>query len=141
MKKIYLDASVIFSAIYSKTGGSRRLLELVKQKKFIGITSQSVINELKDNLHKLKMGISQIDNFIGQYNLFVREEIKEEEITPYKNITDVKDAHVVAGAIITTCQYLVTLDKKHLDNPKVQKKLKNLQILSPKKLLGSSTFK
>ncbi len=135
MRKVFFDASVIFSGLYSETGGSYRLVSLAKEKKLIAITSQTVIEELKDNLNKLKMAADRVDDFIVENNFFVREEITEKEIKPLTGLVNIKDAHVVAGALSTNCSYLVTLDKKHLDNPTVAKKIKNLKILSPKKLL------
>ncbi len=135
MKKIFFDASVIFSALYSQKGGSFRLVSLAKDKKLIAITSQTVIQELKDNLNKLKMNADRLDNFIVQNNFFVREEISEKEIGRFVGLIEVKDVHVVVGAISTDCSCLVTLDKKHLDNLNAKKTIKHLKILSPKRLL------
>ena len=132
MKKVFLDASVIFSAIYSEKGGSRRIISLIKSNHLVGITSQTVIQELKGNLQKLKTESSQVDIFIAEYRLLVREEITQEELRSFEGLVDIKDVHVVAAAILTNCQYLITLDKKHLDNLKTQKKISRVQILSPK---------
>ncbi len=127
-----MDASVIFSAIYSEKGGSRRIISLIKSNHLVGITSQTVIQELKGNLQKLKTESSQVDIFIAEYRLLVREEITQEELRSFEGLVDIKDVHVVAAAILTNCQYLITLDKKHLDNLKTQKKISRVQILSPK---------
>jgi putative PIN family toxin of toxin-antitoxin system len=135
MIKVFFDTSVIFSALYSKKGASYRLVTLSKNKKIMAISTLTVIQELKDNLNKLNLETSAIDKFVFENDFLVREEITEQETQPYINIVHEKDAHVVAGAFLTGCQYLLTLDKKHLDNPEVRKKIKNLTILSPKKLL------
>lgn len=134
MIKVFFDASVIFSGIYSEKGGSHRLLNLVKTKEIIGITSQTVIEELIDNVDKLpiKKNISQT---IKDLNMIVIETITEDEIKLVSKIVDPKDAHVLAGAQLAVCQYLVTLDKKHINNSKVRNRTKPLKIVSPKKLL------
>lgn len=134
--KVFFDASVLFSAIYSSKGASFQLVSLVKKNKIIGITTQTVINELKNNLPKLKDETSKnIDQFIVENNFIVRQTIIISEIKPYLSIVEANDAHVVAGAILTSCHYLVTLDKKHLNNQKIKEKIKKVTILSPKELL------
>lgn len=38
------------------------------------------------------------------------------------------------------CDYLVTLDKKHLNNPSVKKKVSKIEIVSPKELLMTAFY-
>ena len=136
MIKVFFDASVIFSAIYSPVGGSRKLIELVKTKKIIGITSENIIKELKDNLDKLKnTDIEDVNQFISNSNLLVRQKITFSESKKYSRVVEEKDLHVVAGAIVTKCDYLVTLDRKHLNHPTVKRKLSKIEIVSSKELL------
>ncbi len=65
----------------------------------------------------------------------VREEITLEEIEPYQNRVDAEDAHLIAGANLTKCAYLVSLDKKHLIREDVKKEFLPLKIVSPKELI------
>ena len=65
----------------------------------------------------------------------VRERVSLEEIRPYKNKVDIEDAHLIAGANLTKCTYLVSLDKKHLIREDIKKKFLPLKIVSPKELL------
>ncbi len=135
MKKVFFDASVLFSAIYSNTGASAKLVSLIG-KLIIGITTENCIEELERNIEKIRLSSSyQIQDFINQNKFIVREEINEYEIKPYKGLVDEKDSHVVAGAILTDGDFLVTLDKKHLNNKIVKQRLKKIDILSPKELL------
>lgn len=136
MIKVFFDTSVLFSAIYSSSGGSAKLVLLVKQKCIGGITTQTIINELEENVGKIRrFGKKDISQFVFKNNILVREEIKLEEIKPYTSIVEEKDAHVVAGAIITNCDYLLTLDKKHLDNHDIKRRVKKVRIISPKEML------
>ncbi len=113
------------------------MLVLARGKKLDGFTSQSVIDEIKNNLDTFSPGQkTKINEFIRQSRLIVRERIAQDEIRPYLKIVEKKDAHVLAGAISTDCTYLVTLDKKHLDNSVVKGKVARLNILAPKELLG-----
>lgn len=131
---VFFDASVLFSGFYSSSGASRILIEQVKNEVIYGLTSKTVIDELTDNIQKFNQKIN-IDSLINEYRILIREKISNIEIGPYRGVIDEKDCHVVAGAVLTNCQYLVTLDKKHLDNSVVRNKIKNVKIISPKELL------
>ena len=133
--KVFFDASVIFSAIYSRAGGSRKLLSFISERLIIGFTSQTVIEELVKNIDKFGDSRPDVGGFIGSSGLVVCEKITLDDIKPYSGIVEAKDAHVIAGAALTRCEYLVTLDKKHLNNQQVKNKLESLKILSPKDLI------
>ena len=134
MITVFFDSSVLFSGFYSSVGASRKLIELVKRGFIYGLTSKTVIQELEENLHKFNQQIN-IDLLINNYRILIREKISNIEIGPYRGVIEEKDCHVVAGAVLTNCQYLVTLDKKHLDNSIIKNKIKNVKIISPKELL------
>lgn len=134
MVKVYFDASVIVSALISSTGGSAKLLEMVKEKIITGITSQTVIDEVLEHTEKIKLSSQIIQGYITNSRLLVRKKITQNDIDPYKDIVDAQDAHVLAGAHLTQCKYLVTLDKKHLLI--LKGKIKRIKIVNPKKLLA-----
>lgn len=133
--RTYFDASVIIAALLSKTGGSSLLFQYIKIGKIKGITSQTVIEELSDKTEKLKKSKEELEQFIAKSGLVVRRNITIEEILPYQNLVDVEDAHLIAGAKLTKCAYLVSLDKRHLLRSDIKKRFLPLQILSPKELL------
>lgn len=136
MHKIFLDASVIFSALYSKSGGSRYIFKLSKKGNIQAATSETVIQEVERNLKKLdQFNKDNFQNFLLKYPLIIRESITKKEIKPYLNKVDKKDAHVIAGTILLKCKFLITLDKKHLNNPRIKKKFKEIEITSPKNFL------
>ena len=135
--RVFFDASVIIAALLSPNGGSSQLLKYIKLGKIVGITSQTVIEEIleEDKSPRLKKTKAEIEKFIAQSTLVVRKPISAPEIEPYQDLVDIEDAHLVAGANLTHCQYLVTLDKKHLLRPDIQKRFLPLKIISPKELL------
>lgn len=133
--RIFFDASVIIASLLSSAGGSSKLLEYVKAGRFVGITSQTALEEVLDKTEKIKKSKTEIENFITKSGLLVRENITFKEITPYKDSIDAKDAHLIAGANLTKSSHLVTLDKKHLLRKDIQKEFLPLQIVSPKDLL------
>lgn len=135
--RVFFDASIIIAALLSPEGGSALLFAYVKRKRIVGITSQTAIEETlgEDKPKRIKRSKEETERFIQQSSLIVRESITLEEITPYKNLVEAEDAHLIAGAKLTNCLYLVTLDKKHLLRVDIKKRFLPLKIVSPKELL------
>lgn len=128
MIKVYLDASVIIPALLSSSGGSFKIVQFIKLGVFVGITSQTVIEEVENNSGKIHRSSKEIRQFIYDNKILVREKIALAETVAYKGVVEEKDVHVYAGAKLTKCDYLVTLDKK-LAKP--------LKIVRPQELLAS----
>lgn len=136
-KVVFLDASVLFSALYSPTGGSYALITSIKNRLIRGITSQTVIEELYENITKLgDTTQKEIDDFIISHHILVCDHVTVDELTPWIGKIEEKDIHIVVGALSTSCHYLVTLDKKHLHNTQAQSLCKNIKIVNPKELLA-----
>ena len=135
--RVFFDASVIIAALLSPTGGSSLLLQYIKTGIIVGITSQTVLEEVldEDKPKRLKRSYEEIGKFIAQSGLVVRESITIKEIAPYKDDVDEEDAHLFAGALLTKCSHLVSLDKKHVVRPDIKKKFLPLRIVTPKELL------
>lgn len=134
--KIYLDASVIIAALLSENGGSAKVIKLSKLGYFVTITSQTVIEEIEKHTLKIKKDKGEIQKFIINSKILVREKILLSEIKKVKEV-DIDDAHLIVGAKLTECDFLITLDKKHLLKPNIKKYFKSLKIVTPGKLLES----
>lgn len=133
---VFFDASVLFSALYSSTGGSFALVELVKKGSIRGVTSQTVIEELENNIEKFdNLSQRDVDSLIVDNNIVVYDSISFDELQPWMGRVEEKDIHVIVGALSTQSTYLVTLDKKHLHNAKTQALCPEIKIVSPKELL------
>ena len=117
------------------TGGSSLLLRFIKTRTIVGITSQTVIEEVLEQESKLNKTKGEIANFIAASGLVVRESITLDEIRPYENLIDKEDAHLIAGAKRTKCTYLVSLDKRHVLQYEVRARFLPLKIVNPKELL------
>lgn len=133
---VFFDASVIIAAILSPTGGSAKLLTLAKNKTIVAITSQTVIDEVIDHADKLHQTPEEILSYIKESDVLVRERVTQKEIEKVSAIVDPTDAHLLVGARGATCQYLVTLDKKHLLRADVRRSVAPIRIVNPKELLG-----
>lgn len=135
MIKVYLDASVIIAALLSPTGGSAKLLEFIKLRAVVGVASQTVVDEVEEHSLKIRKSRREIRKFIQENSIMVRERIDELELEPFKNLIEDEDIHVAVGARLTKCDYLVTLDKKHLLRIEVKKLLKPIKVVAPKEIL------
>lgn len=135
--RVFFDASVIIAALLSPSGGSSELLKYIRLGKIVGITTQTVIEEIleEDKFQRIKKSQKEIEHFIVNSRLIVRKPITIADIEPYQGLVDIEDAHLIAGANLTRCRFLVTLDKKHLLRPDIQKKFLPLKIISPGQLL------
>ncbi len=141
--RVFFDASIIIAGLLSSSGGSALLFQLIKTRNIKGITSQTAIDEVleEDKFKKLKKTKEEIEHFIVESGLVVRERITLEEIESYQNRVDIEDAHLIAGANLTKCIYLVSLDKKHLVREDIKKEFLPLKIVSPKELLAEIVLK
>jgi predicted nucleic acid-binding protein len=136
--RVFFDASVIIAALLSPTGGSALLFQFIKTGLIVGVTSQTVIAEVfgEDKPGKIDKNREDIEQFVAESGLVVREAITEKDIAPYHTLIDAKDAHLIAGANFTKCIYLVSLDKKHVLNDEIRKQFLPLKIVSPKELIA-----
>ena len=90
----------------------------------------------EDKQKKIKRSKIETEQFVANSGLVVREEITTDEIAPYHSQVDTEDAHLIAGALLTKCSHLLTLDKKHLLRNDIRKKFSPLKIVAPKDILG-----
>ena len=135
MIKVFFDASVIFSALHSSEGASFILAKLVKKGIITGIITETIIEEVCRNAEKLnKVTLSNIYQFIADYDFIVFQALTT-QTNPLTRTIQEKDQHVISGAIITHCDYLVTFDRKHLNNPATKKLFLEVKILSPQEML------
>jgi putative PIN family toxin of toxin-antitoxin system len=135
--RVFFDASVLIAALLSPTGGSALLLSFIKAGRLVGVTSQTVIEEVleEDKPKKLHKTSAEIEQFIATSGLVVRETVALQEIEPYQHLIDPEDAHLIAGAVLTNCSHLVSLDKKHVLIDAVRTRFLPLKIVSPKDML------
>src|SRR4051794_38009371 len=137
MRRVFFDASVLIAAFLSPMGGSALLLQFIKTGDIVGVTSQTAIDEVleEDKPTKLKKPKQEIERFIVASGLVVREAITRTEIEPYQDLIDAEDVHLIAGANLTNCSHLVSLDKKHVLREDIKERFLPLKIVSPKELL------
>lgn len=130
--RVFLDASVFIAAAGSPTGGSALVLELCRRRT-TGVTSQLVLEESERNIAR-KMAREAVLRFykeIGSIDLEISTSPTEGETAALCAIIAAKDAHVLAAALKSNVQCLLTLDRKHFFSPRVLQAGLPFQILTP----------
>ncbi|OGK21650.1 hypothetical protein A3C23_02640 [Candidatus Roizmanbacteria bacterium RIFCSPHIGHO2_02_FULL_37_13b] len=133
MKSVFIDSSVLVAACVSTKGASAYLLGLSRKGLIKGYISRDVIGEAKKNINfKLKDDHKKIFKIYLQYaKLGVIDEPLPELIELCEKVIYNKDAPILAAAIQSPCQYLVTLDRKHFLTNEVAKFVKKIVIITP----------
>jgi len=140
----FLDASVLFSAAYSKTGASREIIRLGVQGEIQLVISDLVCNEALLNLKKkAPEAAPYLLTLLGVVPFRIVHPSKKEVLAAME-YTEFKDAPVVAAALCGKVKYLVSLDKAHLVGVSAVEQGSGLSILLPGdylKLLRKSSNK
>lgn len=138
MIKVFLDASVIIAAMLSPTGGSAKVIKLGQLGSWAQITSQTVIDEVKDHTEKIGKSAAEIDQFIKEHSVLMRKRLTKLDIKPYLGKVEQDDAHLIAGAKLTKCDYRITLDKRHLLKTDIKNRFKLLKIVNAQEFLQNN---
>jgi len=137
MTRVFLDASVLFSAAYSATGASREILRSALRHEVVAVVSRYVTEEARRNLRrKAPAAIQAFERLMELLSPEVAADPSLLELQAAASYTNLKDAPIVAAAVKAKVEYLVTLDRAHfIDDPKVAR-ASGLSILTPDNLLA-----
>ena len=116
--RVFLDASVLFAAVYSSSGSARDLILLAVEDQIQVVVSQDVLDEVQRNLSRKVP--EKLDVFQQLMVLVAPEVIADpdpEAVHAAEEYVAAKDAPIVAAAIKARPDYLVTYDRKHLLEP------------------------
>lgn len=130
---LFLDSSILFSAVYSVDGGSSKLFTLEGVDL---LSSNVVLTEVERNV-KLKLPSYHLKRF------FVLVEKLKQIISTMPSMRDIsnagkvivqKDAVILSQFKSSECDILLTLDKKDFINDKVRR------YIDPKKIVTTKQF-
>jgi putative PIN family toxin of toxin-antitoxin system len=133
--KLFLDANIFIAGSASPEGGSAIILQACKKGLFQAVTTELVLVEAERNIRK------KLDKkVLGRFHKVIKEvgiEIYPPATTAshYQKIITPKDAHVLAAAIESNCDYLITLDRRHFFTPKILKTDLPVKIIIPKNFI------
>ncbi len=135
-RKLFIDSSVLIAAAISPTGSARDLLISSLNNKFTVVISDLVLEETARNLSNKAPGA------LPALQLFL-EALNPEVVNPTKTLVakvaeviELKDAPIVAGAIASKADYLVSFDRKHLLQHKKEIKANfKIKVVTPDELI------
>lgn len=115
MKRVFLDSSVLVAAVASLEGASALVLGWCRQGKLTGYISTDVLGEANKNVG-LKLGASSLSRFediIEKSHLVLVPEPSVEFISVCERVIHPKDASILAAAIQSPADTILTFDKRH----------------------------
>jgi predicted nucleic acid-binding protein len=119
--RVFIDSSVLFSAIYSTSGRSNDLLIMVAIGKALAVISDFVVIETRRNISELEPEkLSRLEQVLssGHFEIVT---VTPNDVADAKRWIVLKDAPVLAAAKVARVNMLVTLDKKHfLGRPELE---------------------
>lgn len=136
MQRIFLDANVFFAAVASRSGGSYFIIELAKKGLLNVITVAHALAEAERNIER-KLGEQALcvhyDNLIAiQPTVQSLEDIPSALEQKLSVVVPEKDVPILAGAMLSGADALITLDRKHLlKNEKITSLRIQFLILTP----------
>lgn len=138
--RLFLDSSVLFSAVWSVTGGSAKIISWASERKIEAVVSKNVVAEVERNVgDKLSEAYwSRFENLL----LFLeidRTTTDNDEFEKAKEVIISKDAVILADAKRCKVDILVTLDKKDMLQPKVHKFMHPIRVMTPGQFIKQET--
>ncbi|OGK08562.1 MAG: hypothetical protein A2W80_05310 [Candidatus Riflebacteria bacterium GWC2_50_8] len=134
--RLFLDACVLVTAANSPTGGSARLLAVAAQRRVLLFATATILKEAQKNIVDL-LGHALWQWFFKSLEplpLHLVDCPSSKEQEAWQKVTHGKDTHVLAGAIKGSADILISLDRKHILNPEVQKNF-TIPIMTPGEFL------
>jgi len=133
--KVFLDTSALIAGIASSAGAAREILRLAELKLIEIVLSRQVIVEDDRNIE------SKMNELLHEYRSFIEllapvlvDDPSIEDVKKYSAFIDPDDAPILAAAISSAVDCLVTWDRRHfLKND--FKFITNMKILSPGEFL------
>jgi len=132
--RVFVDSDVVISSLISSSGAAFLLLNQSKKHKLL--VSNISVKEMRIVVLRMRLGISKLDELLEERLIIIKLKQKAVEFRKtYGNyVTDVNDAHIVAGAVIAKAKFLITYNVRHYKTEKIRSKLE-IVILTPAKYL------
>lgn len=113
---VFLDSSCWIAATRSPTGGAGKIVKLASLGCLAVVVSPVVMGEVLKILYE-KFGKEALEDFVTTLvipEFYSTLRPSKEECEAWAEVTDACDCHVLAAALSSRCDFLVSLDKRHL---------------------------
>lgn len=124
---VFLDSDVIISSLISSKGAAHFLIHNESEVDYYISTASKT--ELEKVVEELGLSQERLTELFDQKLGIIP--LKEAEINNYGDfVTDIYDAHIIAGATACKAQFLITYNLKHYKMDKIKANL-NIRVLTP----------
>lgn len=133
--KVFLDTSCLLAGLNSPLGGSGFIITLFKLKKIDLTIFSHVLKEANEVIQeKFPLLHSRLDVFLLNEPKLVKKIPEKELLSAYKIVRS-EDTPILAAALKTRSNYLVTLDKKFRKAVDLNLLPRHLTLVSPQEFL------
>ena len=133
--KVFIDTRVLIAGVASLTGASAAVLDLCEAESIQMVISRQVLVEADRNFSaKLPGLVNEFRQFIRNLVPLMVEDPPAAAVERAASLIDRKDAAILAAAIESKVEFLITLDKKHFLKQKVLRNIP-IQICTPSDFL------
>jgi putative PIN family toxin of toxin-antitoxin system len=133
--KVFIDTSVLIAGVASLTGASAAVLDLCEAESIQMVISRQVLVEADRNFSaKLPGLVNEFRQFIRNLVPLMVEDPPAVAVERAAGLIDRKDAAILAAAIESKVEFLITLDKRHFLKQKVQRNIP-IEICTPSDFL------
>ncbi|MGD9100172.1 MAG: PIN domain-containing protein [Anaerolineae bacterium] len=113
MRRVFADSSVLIAGAGSRSGASRAVLTMAEIGLFKLVLSRQVLDECERNLgKKLPVALPVFAELLAHINPEILPDPPPEESAQWEAIIEPKDAPILATAVNTAADRLLTLDVK-----------------------------
>jgi putative PIN family toxin of toxin-antitoxin system len=133
--KVFLDTSALIAGIASARGAARAVLQLAEIGLIEVIVSKQVIIEDDRNIEeKLPEILDEYRKFIELLAPVLIDDPRKQDVERFKKVIDHDDAPILASAVNSGADFLVTWDRKHFITKNIHI-LSNLKVVTPGEFL------
>lgn len=118
--KVFFDTSVLLASLRSPQGGSSEVLRHAVVGHLDAFLSDDVIDEVARHVHEVGPDLRALLLKYLATIPFTTISVSAQEVALAAVFTDPKDSPIVSAAAKANVDYLVTLDKRHLLNKKME---------------------
>ena len=133
--KVFIDTNVLIAGVASVTGASAAVLDLCEAEILQMVVNRQVLVEADRNFSaKLFNLVIQFRRFIQNLALLMVEDPPAKSVERAASLIHRKDAPILAAAMGSEADYLITLDKKHFLKQKVRRNIP-IEVCTPAEFL------
>lgn len=131
--RVFFDANVLFSAVYSPRGLPSRVLRASQSGIYSPLVSREVVGELVRNVRrKVPELLQRMAEVLAELPLEVIDNPPFTQLEPWLQRGAMEDAHVIAAAILSGAPYLCTGDRRFIR--RIADHDVSIEIISPARL-------